>query len=103
VQCTLTAKRFSPYLKQYYERLKHGGGSGKAIIATARKFLGIIYRTLKYKWVFRISLFCVSRTIENHLELIFVIEVNMTTDQHDASLADGVCDVDLVTEGSNVH
>ena len=25
---------------------------GKAIIALARKFLGIIYRTLKNKWVF---------------------------------------------------
>jgi len=27
-------------------------GSGKAIIATAHKFLGIIYRTLKNNWVF---------------------------------------------------
>ena len=26
--------------------------AGKAIIATARKFLGIIYLTLKNKWVF---------------------------------------------------
>jgi transposase len=52
VQCTLTAKRFSPYLKQYYERIKERRGSAKAIIATARKFLGIIYRTLKHGWVF---------------------------------------------------
>lgn len=52
VQCTLTAKRFSPYLRQYYERIKGRRGSGKAIIATARKFLGIIYRTLKEGWVF---------------------------------------------------
>jgi transposase len=52
VQCTLTAKRFSPYLKQYYERIKERRGSGKALIATARKFLGIIYRTLKHGWVF---------------------------------------------------
>jgi transposase len=52
VQCTLTAKRFSPYLKQYYERIKERRGAGKAIIATARKFLGIIYRTLKHGWVF---------------------------------------------------
>lgn len=52
VQCTLTAKRYSPYLKQYYERIKERRGSGKAIIATARKFLGIIYRTLKQGWVF---------------------------------------------------
>ncbi len=27
-------------------------GFGKAIVALARKFLGIIYRTLKNKWVF---------------------------------------------------
>jgi transposase len=52
VQCTLTAKRFSPYLRQYYERIKGRRGSGKALIATARKFLGIIYRTLKEGWVF---------------------------------------------------
>ena len=31
---------------------KRGGATGKAIIALARKFLGIIYRTLKNKWVF---------------------------------------------------
>jgi transposase len=52
VQCTLTARRFSPYLRQYYERIKGRRGSGKAITATARKFLGIIYRTLKEGWVF---------------------------------------------------
>ncbi len=52
VQCTLVAVRYSPYLKNFYERLKTKKGAGKAIIATARKFLGIIYRTLKYNWVF---------------------------------------------------
>lgn len=52
VQCTLTAKRYSPYLAKYYEGIKRRRGSGKALIATTRKFLGIIYRTLKYKWVF---------------------------------------------------
>jgi transposase len=52
VQCTLVAARFSPYLKNFYERIKARKGAGKAIIATARKFLGIIYRTLKYNWVF---------------------------------------------------
>jgi hypothetical protein len=40
------------YLKEFYERIKQKKGAGKAIIATARKFLGIIYRTLKYNWVF---------------------------------------------------
>ena len=52
VQCTLVAKRYSPYLREYYERIKSRRGSGKAIIATARKFLGIIYNTLKNGWVF---------------------------------------------------
>jgi transposase len=52
VQCTLVAKRYSPYLRGYYERIKRHRGSGKAIIATARKFLGIIYQTLKNNWIF---------------------------------------------------
>lgn len=52
VQCTLVAIRYSPYLKSYYERLKARRGAGKAVIATARKFLGIIYNTLKNNWVF---------------------------------------------------
>lgn len=52
VQCTLVAKRYSPYLRQYYERIKSHRGSGKAIIATARKLLGIIYNTLINDWVF---------------------------------------------------
>ena len=52
VQCTLIAVRYSSYLKNFYERIKQKKGAGKAIIATARKFLGIIYRTLKYNWVF---------------------------------------------------
>ena len=52
VQCTLVAKRYSPYLNRYYERIKRHRGSGKAIIATARKFLGIIYQTLKNDWIF---------------------------------------------------
>jgi transposase len=51
VQCALIAQRYSPYLKNYYER-KKSRGTGKAIIALARKFLGIIYRTLKHKWLF---------------------------------------------------
>jgi transposase len=52
VQCTLVAKKYSRYLSQYYERIKARKGGGKAIIATARKLLGIIYRTLKNDWVF---------------------------------------------------
>ena len=50
--CTWVAIRYSPYLKSFYEKLKTRKGAGKAIIATARKLLGIIYRTLKNGWVF---------------------------------------------------
>jgi len=52
VQSALVAAHYSPYLKRFYERVKGRRGAGKAIIALARKFLGIIYRTLKNKWVF---------------------------------------------------
>lgn len=52
VQCALTAKRYSPYLARFYERIKFRRGTGKAIIALAKKFLGIIYNTLKEDWVF---------------------------------------------------
>ena len=52
IQCALIAQRYSPYLKTYYEKMKSRRGAGKAIVALARKFLGIIYRTLKNKWVF---------------------------------------------------
>jgi len=52
VQCTLIAKRYSPYLAKYYDRIRARRGSGKAIIATARKLLGIIYQTLKNDWIF---------------------------------------------------
>jgi len=52
VQCALIAMRYSPYLANYYVRLKAARGTGKAIIALARKFLGIIYKTLKNGWVF---------------------------------------------------
>ncbi|MGC2527999.1 MAG: transposase [Candidatus Acidiferrum sp.] len=52
VQCALIAKRYSPYLANYYERIRSRRGTGRAIIAVARKLLGIIYHTLKNNWVF---------------------------------------------------
>lgn len=52
VQCTLIAFKYSPELRNHYLRLKARRGSGKAIIATARKLLTIIYYTLKNHWVF---------------------------------------------------
>jgi len=52
VQNTFVAIRYSTYLRAFYERLKAKKGAGKAIIATARKLLGIIYNTLKNNWIF---------------------------------------------------
>jgi transposase len=49
VQCALIAQRYSPYLHCYYERIRARRGTGKAIIALARKFL---YHTLKNNWTF---------------------------------------------------
>jgi len=52
VQVTLIAIKYNNYLKSFYLRLKKAKGSGKAIIATARKMVDIIYRTLRYDLVF---------------------------------------------------
>ena len=52
VQCALIAKRYSSFLQNFYQRIQHRRGGGKANIALARKFLGVIYHTLKNKWVF---------------------------------------------------
>lgn len=52
VQCGLVAQRYSPYLKQFYERIKSRRGGGKAKIALARKLVKIVYDTLKNNWVF---------------------------------------------------
>ena len=52
VQCALIAKQYSPYLSDYYDRIQRRRGAGKAIIALARKFLTIIYHTLKNDWTF---------------------------------------------------
>jgi transposase len=52
IQSALIAVKYSPYLRNFYERVKARRGAGKAIIALARKFLGIVYRTLKNHWVF---------------------------------------------------
>jgi transposase len=52
VQCALVAKRFSPFLQRFYQRIQRRRGGGKANIALARKFLGVIYYTLKNHWVF---------------------------------------------------
>jgi transposase len=52
VQCALIAKRYSPFLQRFYERIQRRRGTGKAIVATARKLLTIVYYTLKNHWLF---------------------------------------------------
>jgi transposase len=52
VQVALIAIKYNSYLRSFYQRLRVKKGSGKAIIATARKILEIIYNTLKNGWVF---------------------------------------------------
>jgi transposase len=52
VQCSLIAKIYSPYMQKFYQRIQRRRGGGKANIALARKFLGVIYYTLKNKCVF---------------------------------------------------
>jgi transposase len=52
VQCSLSAIRQNEYLKKYYDGVKARRGHGKAKIALARKFLTIIYNTLRNNWVF---------------------------------------------------
>ena len=52
VQCALVAKRYSSFLQKFYQRIQRRRGGGKANIALARKFLGVIYHTLKNNWVF---------------------------------------------------
>ncbi len=52
VQCSLVALHYSEYLQRFYHRISKSRGKGKAIIALAKKFLGIIFKTLKNDWVF---------------------------------------------------
>lgn len=52
VQCALIAKRYNVYLFKFHEKVKARRGGAKANIALARKFLEIIYRILKNKWIF---------------------------------------------------
>ena len=52
VQCALIAKRYNPRLRNFYERIRQRRGTGKAILATARKLLTIVYYTLKNNWTF---------------------------------------------------
>ena len=52
IQCTWVTIKYSDYLRANYDRIRATRGNQKAIIATARKLLQIIYDTLKNDWVF---------------------------------------------------
>lgn len=52
VQSALIAANHSPYLKRFYKQVRAPLGADNAITTLARKFPGIIYRTLKNKWAF---------------------------------------------------
>jgi hypothetical protein len=63
-----------PYLHEYYEKLKARRGTGKAIIATARKLLGIIY-TGKESNAMAVRIFIVSwKTIPKVVAERFLIK-----------------------------
>ena len=67
VQCTLIAIRYSGYLNSFYQKIKKRRGFGKAIIATARKLLKIIFDTLKNGWVFEDFIkFKINCLLDNH-------------------------------------
>jgi len=53
VQASFTAIRKNEALRNFYNKIKAKKGSGKAIVATARKLLVIIYHTMKNSWVFK--------------------------------------------------
>src|SRR5258706_9069972 len=52
VQSALIAANYSPYLKNFYERVKARRGAGKKQIARGRKVLGLFYRQFKKKMGF---------------------------------------------------
>ncbi|MBP7847331.1 MAG: transposase [Burkholderiales bacterium] len=52
LQCALIAIKYNQKLFGFYDKIKTKRGFGKAIVATARKLLTIVYYTLKNGWYF---------------------------------------------------
>ncbi|MFN8769385.1 MAG: IS110 family transposase [Neisseriaceae bacterium] len=52
VQCALVTIKYNGIFKNFYNGLKVSKGHGKAIIATARKLLELVFYTLKHSWYF---------------------------------------------------
>ena len=51
--CNKTAVRYDQHLKSFYERLKSRKGSAKAIVATAKEILVIIWYMLTRRELYR--------------------------------------------------
>jgi len=46
------AELLNPFLQSFYRRIQRRRVGGKAIIAFARQFLGVIFHTRKHDWVY---------------------------------------------------
>jgi len=53
VQCAMTAVRYDEHFRTFYERLKIRKGHGKAIVATAKEILVIIWYMLTRRELYR--------------------------------------------------
>jgi transposase len=53
VQCALSAIRYDPHMRTFYERIKQRKGHGKAIVATAKEMLVIIWHMLTRQQLYR--------------------------------------------------
>lgn len=52
INCANVAIRYNPILSGFYSRIRSKKGYGKAIVATARKLLAVVYATLVNGWYF---------------------------------------------------
>ena len=52
LQCALISIKYNPILSGFYQRIKDRRGFAKAIVATAKKLLTVVYHTLKNGWYF---------------------------------------------------
>ena len=57
VEAAQTAVRKDPLLKAFYDRIKRKKGSQKAVVASARKMLVIVYQILLKKEPYRYTAF----------------------------------------------
>lgn len=66
IQCAMVAIKKNHKLNAFYQKLYATKGHGKAIVATARKLVQLIYFTLKYSWFFEDEL--IDETISDSVE-----------------------------------